>query len=83
MLKHKAGVENKIINALSLRLAILVTINTEVIGFDGFERLKDDYQACLDFGDIFTALRDDLFREQDDYFLQNGFLFRANRLCVP
>ena len=69
-----------VVDTLSRRLAILVAISTEVIGF---ERLKDDYETCLYFRDIYTALRDGLFREQDDYFLQNRFLFRANKLCVP
>ena len=80
MLKHKAGVENKVADALSRRLAILVAVSTEVLGFD---RLKDDYETCPDFGEVYIGLRDGLFREQDDYLLQNGFLFRVNRLCVP
>ena len=60
MLKHKAGVENKVADALSRRLAILVDVSTEVLGF---ERLKDDYETFPDFGDVYTALRDGLFRE--------------------
>ena len=80
MLKHKAGIENKVADALSRSLTILVAVSTEVLGFD---ILKDDYETCPDFGEIYIGLRDGLFREQDDYFLQNEFLFRANRLCVP
>ena len=60
MLKHKASIANKVVNALSHRLAILVAISIEVIEF---ERLKDDYEICPDFGDIYTTHHDGLFRE--------------------
>ena len=32
---------------------------------------------------MYTLLRDGLAREKDDYFLQDGYLFRANQLCIP
>ena len=51
VLKHKAGVENKVADALSHRLAILVAVSTEVLGFD---RLKDDYETCPNFTIIFS-----------------------------
>ena len=49
----------------------------------GFERIRDEYASCLEFGEIYTLLRDGLAREKDDYFLQDGYLFRANQLCIP
>ena len=58
MIKHKSGVENKFVDALSRRMTIFVAVSMEVIEF---ERLKDDYETCLDFGDIYTVLRDGLF----------------------
>ena len=48
----------------------------------GFERLKNDYESCLNFGEIFKLLADGLVREHDDYFLQDGYLFKANKLCI-
>ena len=57
-----------------------ILLGTEIIGF---ERLKDDYESCLDFVEIFKTLADGLFCNQDDYFLQNGLLLYANKLCIP
>ena len=47
VLKHKAGVENKVADALSRRVMILVVMSAEVIGF---ERLREKYDSCPDFG---------------------------------
>jgi len=46
VLKHKAGVENKVTDALSRRVMTLVTMSTEVIGF---ERLREKYDSYPDF----------------------------------
>jgi len=40
VLKHKAGVENKVADALSRCVMILVAMSAEVIGF---ERLREEY----------------------------------------
>ena len=80
MIKHKAGVENKVADALSRRVSILVAVSNEVTGF---ERIKNDYESCPDFGEVYKRLADGLVREQDDYFLLVGYLFKANQLCIP
>ena len=49
VLKHKAGIENKVADALSQRVMTLVTMSAEVIGF---ERLREEYDSCPDFGKI-------------------------------
>jgi len=46
ILKHKTDVENKVADALSRRVMTLVTMSTEVIGF---ERLREEYDSCPDF----------------------------------
>jgi len=80
VIKHKAGVENKVADALSRRVSILVAISNEVTGF---ERIKNDYESCPDFGEPYKLLADGLVRERDDYFLLDGYLFKANKLCIP
>ena len=80
MIKHKAGVENKVADALSRRMSILVAVSHEVTGF---ERIKNDYESCPDFGEVFKVLKDGLVREQNDYFLLDGYVFKANKLCIP
>ena len=80
VIKHKAGVENKVADALSRHMSILVAINNEVIRF---ERIKNDYESYPDFREVYKVLIDGLVREQDDYFLLDGYLFKANKLCIP
>ena len=80
MIKHKAGIENKVADALSHRASILTATNSEVTDF---ERIKNDYDSCPDFGEVYRILVDGLVREHDDYFLLDGYLFKANQLCIP
>ena len=48
-LKHRAGVENKVDDALSRRMMILVAMSAEVTWF---QRLREEYESCPDFGEI-------------------------------
>ncbi|XP_022869035.1 uncharacterized protein LOC111388532 [Olea europaea var. sylvestris] len=50
---HKKGSENQAGDALSRRISLLTNMSVKVIGF---ERLKEDYESCPDFKDIFLAL---------------------------
>ena len=80
MVKHKAGVENKATNALSRRVSFLLVMSVKV---NGFERLKDDYESCLNFGELYTSLSNASRPILDYYTLQYGYLFNANKLCIP
>ena len=79
MVKHRAVVENKTANALSQKVSLLSIISIKVTGF---ERLKDDYESCPDFGELYTSLRNASRPVLDDYTLQDGYLFKANKLCI-
>jgi len=59
---------------------ILVTMSAKVIRF---ERLREEYDLCPDFGKIYVTLRDDSVREMDGFLLQDSFLFRFRKLCIP
>ena len=65
-------------DVLSRRVSILVAVSNEVTRF---ERIKNDYEYCPDFGEVYKRLADGLVREQDDYFLLDSYLFKANN-CV-
>ena len=80
VINHKAGVENKVADTLSRRMSILVAVSNEVTRF---ERIKNDYESCPDFGEVFKVLKVGLVQEQDDYFLLDGYIFKANKLCIP
>ena len=79
-MKHRAGVKNKAVDALSRRVSLLSIISIKVTGF---ERLKDDYESCPDFGELYTSLSNAPRLILDDYTLQDGYLFKANKLCIP
>ena len=79
-MKHRVGVKNKAADALSRRVSLLSIMNVKVIGF---ERLKDDYESCLDFGELCTSLSNVPRLILEDYTLQDGYLFKANKLCIP
>ena len=80
ILKHRMGVENQAADALSQRVSRLSTISIEVVEF---EKLKEDYVECLDFKDVYSLLQQGPSREYSDYILQDGYLFRNNKLCIP
>jgi len=64
-LKHTSGVEN-LADALSRRACVLKQLNAEVVGF---ERIKEEYESCPDFGDIFGALKEGVTSEIDGFLL--------------
>ena len=79
-MKHRKGVENKAANALSRRLSLLSVMSVKVTGL---KQLKDDYESYPDFGELYTSLRNASRPVLDDYTLQDGYLFKANKLCIP
>ena len=80
MVKHRVGVKNKAANALSGMVSLLSVMSVKVTGF---ERLKDDYESCPNFGELYTSLSNAPRPILDDYTLQDGYLFKANKLCIP
>ena len=77
MLKHKAGSENHAADGLSRRVTLLFTSQVEV---PGFERIKEEYKNCPDFGSIHTNLTS--HRNLGEYILQEGYLFKGAKLCI-
>jgi hypothetical protein len=80
VLKHKSGIENKVIDALSRRVTLLSVMSVEVTGFD---RIKEEYESCLEFEEKYLTLKDENHRVINGYHLQDGYLFRDNKLCIP
>ena len=75
-MKHRAGVENKAIDALSRKVSLLSIMSIKVTGF---ERLKDDFESCPGFRELYTSLSNASQPILDDYTLQDGYLFKANK----
>lgn len=49
----------------------------------GFEHLKDKYPNCKDFENIYSELLTNPSGDHDDFSLQDDYLFKGHRLCLP
>ena len=76
-IRHQSGKTNRVADALSRRHGLLTTMHTSVSGFASF---ADLYESDPFFGRIFREVQQGL---QSDFTLQDGFLFKGLRLCVP
>ncbi|GJU47200.1 RNA-directed DNA polymerase [Tanacetum coccineum] len=72
--KHKPGHQNQVVDALSRRATLLVTLTHEVTGFEVFHNL---YANDEDFGNTWSKL------PFDDYSMHDRYLFKGNRFCIP
>ena len=80
MIKHKSGIENRATEAFSRRVALLLAVSIEVVGF---EKLKEDYEDCPDFDAVVASLGKELSWEYNEYTFPHSYLFKNNKLCIP
>ena len=78
VLKHKYGQQNKVADALSRQATLQVTL---VNKGSYFECLKELYVEDDDFAQIWDSCIN--HQNAEDFFIQDGYLFKANHLCVP
>jgi hypothetical protein len=76
-IKHKSGKLNQGADALSRRYLLLFQLDACVLGF---EHLKSLYENDEDFGEIYKEC---LRHSKGDFLIQEGYLFKGTRLCVP
>ena len=78
IIKHKKGKDNVIADALSRRYTILSQLDCRIFGF---KTIKEQYVNDDEFKDVFEICKEG--RTWNKYIIHDGFLFRANRLCIP
>ena len=67
-----------IVDALSRRYMMLSQLDFKTFGL---QALKDQYVNDADFHDIMMHCKDG--KPWGNFHMQDGFLFRANKLCIP
>ena len=77
-IKHKAGVQNKVVDDLSRRADLLLTLSNKIVGF---KILKELYEGDEDFKEILEQCVAN--QPSDDYHIQEGYLLKGNQLCLP
>ena len=75
--KHKAGSSNVVADALSRRHSMLTILEARVLGFSF---IKELYEVDPDFAPILCSSPN---ASKGPYIIQDGFLFKNGRLCIP
>jgi hypothetical protein len=78
VIKYKKGKENVVADALSRKNNLLLTrLDIHVLGL---EEIKELYTSDIFFGPMFAKCS--VERGFDDFYLHDGYLFKANKLCI-
>nr|KAJ0218923.1 hypothetical protein LSAT_V11C300143610 [Lactuca sativa] len=67
VVKHKSGMSNRVVDALSRRSNLLVSMRVGVLGMDVLMGQLTGIQSG----------------QMSDFLLHEGFLFKGNQLCIP
>jgi hypothetical protein len=78
MIKHKKGEDNIIADALSRQYTLLSQLDCHIFGV---ELIKEQYALDPEFKDALLNCKEGC--SWNKFVLNDGFLFRANRLCIP
>jgi hypothetical protein len=74
----RKGKENVIVDALSRRYALLTQLDYKIFGL---QTIKDQCVHDADFKDVLLHCQDD--KTWNKFIFNGGFVFRANKLCIP
>ncbi|KAK1694757.1 hypothetical protein QYE76_011454 [Lolium multiflorum] len=78
IIKHKKGKDNIVADALSRKTMLLTHLDVKI---PGLEVLCDLYATDHDFAEPYRLCV--IGKAWEKYHIHDGFLFRANKLCVP
>ncbi|KAL5844845.1 hypothetical protein ACOSQ4_010803 [Xanthoceras sorbifolium] len=77
-LKYKSGQINKVVDALSKRATLSVTVAAEVTGF---EFLRERYTEDTDFQQVWNLYCE--YQDAGDFLIHDRYLFKSDKLCIP
>ena len=78
VIKHKKGKDNVIADALSRRYTMLSQLDFKIFGL---ETIKEQYMHDAEFKDVLQNCTGG--KSWNKFVLNDGFVFRANKLCIP
>ena len=78
IIKHKKGKDNVIADALSRRYTLLSQLDCWIFGL---QSIKEQYALDPNFKDVLLNYIEG--RTWNKFMINDVFLFRANRLCIP
>ena len=78
VIKHKKGKDNVIADALSRRYTMLSQLDFKIFGL---ETIKNLYMHDAEFTEVLNNCKEG--RTWNRFVLNDGFVFRANKLCIP
>lgn len=78
VIKHQAGKENKVVDALSRKGLLISVLATEVTAFS---HLPDLYEGDVDFSDVWFKCTN--YLEVGDFHIVDRYLFKGEHLSVP
>jgi hypothetical protein len=78
VVKYKKGKDNLVVDAFSIRYALLSQLDFKILSLEG---LKELYATDVDFKEIYDKCKEE--RCWDKYVMNDDYLFRANKLCIP
>jgi hypothetical protein len=78
VIKHKKGKENVITDTLSRKYTLLNHLDYKIFGL---ETIKEQYVNDADFKDVLLHCKDG--KGWNNFIVSDGFVFRANKLCIP
>lgn len=74
---HKSGVDNKVVDALSGCVALLIELRIKLVGF---EELKKQYSEDEDFVDVRSKIQS--HQAAREFHIHEGYLMRGNQLRI-
>ena len=77
-MKNKKGKDNLVADALSRKHVLLNQLEVKV---PGLESLKELYPTDHEFSEPYAKCT--AGKGWEKYHMHDGFLFRANKLCIP
>jgi hypothetical protein len=82
VIKHIAGIANKVVDALRRRSLIVLEFQVETLGF---EHLKEMYKEDADFKEAYEECKNPLLGDKspwNEYLIKDGLLFKGSQLCI-